>query len=117
MVEVLENGCTIQGLTIRDGGTASDDAGIILYTDLNLIMDCNITDNGHGIIIAGSNNTVENCTVYDNYNNGIVTAEVEVPGTPYTYGFESSSLPSGWTTYSSTYGTPMQRYSVHCPLP
>jgi len=114
VITINENGSTVKGFTVRNGGTGSDDAGILINSNWNLIEDVNVTDCGQGILIFGSNNTMENCTLYDSWYNG-VKKDAKVQTTSlYTYGFEAS-LPAGWTTYESAVGGTNGRITTSTP--
>lgn len=104
VIHLHADNCIIDGFTITDGSTSSTMAGILIGSDNNIVRNCNVTENGQGIMIkGGSNNVIENTTVHDNWWYGI-RSDPGSQASNYQYGFETS-LPSGWTTYSTTYGT------------
>lgn len=104
-VAINSNGCTVQGFTIQNSNSGYNYAGVHIYSDRNLIKDCNITDNAQGIYLdTASNNTIENCTVYYNYYNGVYSPSGSFTST-YSYGFETAFPPTGWTSYTTAYSS------------
>ena len=73
-LDIKIDNCNVNGFTIRGSGGAATDAGLLINSSFNHILDCIIRDNqGNGIRLesAGSNNTIENCLVTNNSRHGI----------------------------------------------
>jgi parallel beta-helix repeat protein len=73
-VDIRTNYCTLSGFTIKGSGGAATDAGVLINSSFNHILECNISNNqGNGLRIesAGGNSTIDDCMISYNSRNGI----------------------------------------------
>ncbi|MCK5559549.1 MAG: right-handed parallel beta-helix repeat-containing protein, partial [Thermoplasmata archaeon] len=77
VVTIVVNRCEIEGFTIKGSGSGGYwpdyDAGIIVYSDNNQIINCNCSENENGIYINdGNENIIINSTCISNIFNGLI---------------------------------------------
>ena len=75
IIKIISNNCVIKDLILRNSGGNNEDTGILIDSENNLIIGCEIYRTRTGLTIKQNKNEIKNCIFHTN-GNGILLGKI-----------------------------------------